>query len=61
MVQEKIEEELSIKFNIKDSNKLIPEIREFSVKKKNVFLKDLYNKKEKIYDELIILKGEMLV
>jgi len=60
LVQEKIEEELTIKFNhIKDSNKLIPEIREFSVKRKNIFLKDLNNKKEKIYDELIILKGEV--
>ncbi|MCK4778593.1 MAG: hypothetical protein KAT57_00335, partial [Candidatus Lokiarchaeota archaeon] len=60
LVQEKIEEELVTKFNhIKDSNKLIPEIREFSVKKKNIFLKDLHNKKEKIYDELIILRGEV--
>jgi len=60
LVQEKIEEELDTKFNhIKDSNKLIPEIREFSVKKKNIFLKDLLNKKEKIYDELIILRGEV--
>ncbi len=60
LVQEKIEEELDTKFNhIKDSNKLIPEIREFSVKKKNIFLKDLHNKKEKIYDELIILRGEV--
>ncbi|MFX1340588.1 MAG: hypothetical protein ACFFDK_18405 [Promethearchaeota archaeon] len=60
LIQEKIEEELNTKFNhIKDSNKLIPEIREISVKRKNIFLNDLNNKKEKIYDELIILKGEV--
>ncbi len=60
LVQEKIDEELDTKFDhVKDSNKLIPEIREFSVRKKNIFLKDLQNKNDKIYDELIILKDEV--
>ena len=55
--QEKIEIELKTKFDqIKDSDKIIPEIREYSVKKKNLFLREFQDKKEKVYDELIILK-----
>ncbi|TFG27639.1 MAG: hypothetical protein EU532_07020 [Promethearchaeota archaeon] len=55
--QEKIEIELKTKFDqIKDSDKLLTEIREYSVKKKNSYLREFQEKKEKVYDELIILK-----
>ena len=58
--QEDIEIELKTHFDqIKDSDKLIPEIREHFVKKKNIFLKEFQDKKENIYDELIILKDEV--
>ncbi|MFX1311632.1 MAG: hypothetical protein ACFFHD_03330 [Promethearchaeota archaeon] len=41
-----------------DSEKLIPEIREFYVKRKNEFLNDYNNKMEKINEQLELLKNE---
>jgi hypothetical protein len=56
--QEKIEEQLKLLLNNVDTNNLSPEIGEFFVKKKKVFMKEYNDKKEKIIDALNILKDE---
>ena len=56
--QEKITDELKTSLHDSDSNKLASEIGEFLVKKKQEFLKEYDNKKDKISKELIILKDE---
>ncbi|MFX0029500.1 MAG: hypothetical protein ACFE8B_09840, partial [Candidatus Hermodarchaeota archaeon] len=40
------------------SNKLIPELREFFVKKKNDFMEDFNNKVEKVNDQIETMKNE---
>jgi hypothetical protein len=58
-IQQKIEEDLrSSLSNISDSNKMEPELGEFFVKNKNIFLKEFEEKGEKINAEIIILKDE---
>ena len=60
IMQESIEEELKEQFTQNnDLSKLTPQIRESLVKKKNIFLKEFQDKKDKVYDELIILKDGM--
>lgn len=60
ITQESIEEELKDQFaQNNDLSKLTPQIREFLVKKKKIFLKEFQDKKDKVYDELIILKDGM--
>jgi hypothetical protein len=59
-IHEKLEIEFKVKFeNIKDSNKLIPELRELSVKKKNLILDQLHDKREKINEKIYVLKDEV--
>lgn len=60
IMQESIEEDLKEQFTQNnDLSKLTPQIREFLVKKKRIFLKEFQDKKDKVYDELIILKDGM--
>ncbi|MFX0072766.1 MAG: hypothetical protein ACFFAO_16910, partial [Candidatus Hermodarchaeota archaeon] len=60
-IQEKIDTELKKNLEkIKDSNKLTTELREISVKNKNIFLRDFQDKKDKVNGELTILKDEVL-
>ena len=60
IMQESIEEELKEKFaQNTDLSKLTPQIRESLVKKKKNFLKEFQDKKDKVYEELIILKDGM--
>ncbi len=56
--QNKIEEELNLYLNSPDKNKLGPEIGEFLVNKKELFIKEYDEKREKIVKELVILKDE---
>ncbi|MHA2036474.1 MAG: prenyltransferase/squalene oxidase repeat-containing protein [Promethearchaeota archaeon] len=58
-IQNQVETELrKISYKTNDSNKLIPEIRETFVKKKNEFLEEFNNKTEKINDQIEIMKNE---
>ncbi len=60
LMQESIEEELKEQFTQNnDLSKLTPQIRESLVTKKKNFLKEFQDKKDKVYDELIILKDGM--
>ncbi|MFX0135373.1 MAG: hypothetical protein ACFFDN_17145, partial [Candidatus Hodarchaeota archaeon] len=59
--QEKIEEQIIVLSNKPgNSNKLVPEIREFYVKIKNSFLNEYDNKVQKTNDQITILKNESL-
>jgi len=60
IMQESVEEELKEQFTQNnDLSKLTPQIREFLVMKKSIFLKEFQDKKNRVYDELIILKDGM--
>ena len=60
-IQEQVDNELKkISFKKDDLDKLIPEIRETFVKKKNEFLEEFDNKTEKINDQIEIMKNEFL-
>ncbi|MFX1374492.1 MAG: hypothetical protein ACFFA0_01650 [Promethearchaeota archaeon] len=57
--QDNIENEIKKTANrTESSNKLIPEIREIFVKKKNEFLEEFNNKIEKVNDQIEIMKNE---
>ena len=57
--QDKIEEKISLLSNkSEDSSKLVPEIRELYVKRKNDFSNDYNNKIQKINDYLNMMKSE---
>ena len=59
LIQERIETELKSSLNKHhDSIKLNPELREYFVKHKNNFLKVYQDKKDKVNNDLLILKNE---
>ncbi|MHA1987003.1 MAG: prenyltransferase/squalene oxidase repeat-containing protein [Promethearchaeota archaeon] len=58
-IQEKVENKIKkISYQSDSSKKLVPEIRETFVKKKNDFLEDFDNKTEKINDQIENMKNE---